>query len=117
MPGEGITNGGNLDVLFCLVDCGQVKIAICIKEGDFAFQGLLNLTQIDLDDWQSMLDSEVQRLSCGNFIELDHLVVGRFDNSNDIRRDGNLLAAHELNYIKQNIHFAPAILGFEMSFP
>lgn len=117
MPGKGIANSGNLDVLLSFVDCGKVKIAVSIKEGDFTLQRLFDLTEIDLDHWQSMLNSEVQRLSCRNFVELNHLVVSRLDDGNNIRRDSDLLATHELNYIKQEIHLAPAILGFEMSFP
>ena len=37
------------------------------------------MTEVDLDHWQGMLDSEVQRLSGGDLVELDHLVIGGLD--------------------------------------
>lgn len=97
MPSKGIADSGNLDILLCLVDCGKVKISVSVEKGDLAFQRLLDLAEIDLDHWQSMLDSEVQWLSSCDLVELDHFVVGGLNDCDYIRGDRDLLATHELN--------------------
>jgi hypothetical protein len=97
MPLEGVTYSCKFMVFLCTVDCCQIKIAICIEEGNFAFQRLLNLTEVDLYDWEGVLNSEIEYFTSGNLIEANDFVVCSFYDCKNVRGDGYFLSAHKLN--------------------
>ena len=97
MPLERIADGSTFDIFLGFVYGGKIKISIGIKEGNFSFNGLFDLIEMYLDDWQRMVNCKIERFSCSDLIEFDHFRISRFYNCYDIRRDGNFLLAHEFN--------------------
>jgi hypothetical protein len=66
------------------VYCGEVEIAVGVQEGNFALQGLFDLTHVDLDDWKGVFNCEIEQFACCYFIEADNFSVCRLDDCKDV---------------------------------
>jgi hypothetical protein len=99
VPLEGVADGGDLVVLLCFVDRGEVEIPVDVQEGNFPLEGLFDLVEMDFHDGQVVLHHEVQGFAGGYLIELDDLGVAGLDHCDDVGGDGNLFAAHEFDCI------------------
>lgn len=76
MPLKGVTDGCDFIILFSFVNCGKVEVSINIEEGDFSFDGLFYLIEMDFVDGERMFDCEVEWFSSCDFVELNHFGVG-----------------------------------------
>jgi len=84
MPFKRITNCGDLVAGFVLVDSRQVEISVGIKECNFSLKSLLNLIEMNLNDWKRVIDCKIERFSSGDFIKFDKFRISHFNNSDYI---------------------------------
>ena len=79
MPDKWVTNGANFYIPIWFVHRSQVQVSVDVEESNFTLKRLLGLVEVDLQNWEGMLDCKVKRFSCSNLKEFHHFVVGCFD--------------------------------------
>ena len=59
MPRERVANGGNFDIFLGFMDSCDVEISVGIQKGNLSLKSLFKLVEIDLNDGQVVLNSEI----------------------------------------------------------